>query len=103
MKKKTHPQYEETIIVCNTCKKEYRLGSTVTEVKVELCANCHPFYTGKEMLVDTDNLVEKFNKKRAAATTTPVTASKKQKRLEKRKAANSSKPVTLRDMLAGIN
>ncbi len=103
MKKKTHPQYEQTIVVCNTCKMEYRLGSTVESIKVELCANCHPFYTGKEMLVDTDNLVEKFNKKRAVASTTPV-VNKKQKRLEKRKAALSgNKPVTLRDMLANIN
>ena len=103
MKKTIHPQYADTVVVCNTCKMEYRLGSTVTEVKVELCANCHPFYTGKEMLVDTDNLVEKFNKKRAVASAAP-TVNKKQKRLEKRKAALSgNKPVTLRDMLANIN
>ena len=63
MKTNTHPNYTNTVIVCNTCKKEYKLGSTITDVKVELCANCHPFYTGKETLVDTDNLVIKQKRK----------------------------------------
>ncbi|SRR5260221_1567423 len=101
MKKGTHPQYQQTVIVCNTCKKEYSLGSTVTDIKVELCANCHPFYTGKQTLVDTDNLVEKFNKKRAA-TEGKIVISKKIRRQEKKKEASSKGAVTLKDMLSQI-
>lgn len=104
MKKTIHPQYQQTVVVCNTCKKEYALGSTVEGVKVELCSNCHPFYTGKQMLVDTDNLVEKFNKRRTVAQgqLKPV-VNKKQKQLErKKKLASSGTSLTLKDMLAQI-
>lgn len=104
MKKNTHPTYTKTTIVCNTCKTEYILGSTVDSVRVELCANCHPYYTGKQMLVDTDNLVEKFNKRRELATSTNSSLiSKKQKRLERRKQTVSTGTVTLKDMLSNIN
>lgn len=102
MRKNTHPEYQETVIVCNTCKTEYKLGSTVDGIKVELCANCHPYYTGKQMLVDTDNLVDKFNKKLNAAKPAGTLVSKKQKRQEKKKSAPSTGAVTLRDMLAQI-
>lgn len=102
MRKNTHPEYQDTVIICNTCKTEYKLGATVGDIKVELCANCHPFYTGKQMLVDTDNLVDKFNKKLSAAKPVGTLVSKKQKRIEKKKAAGPSQAVTLRDMLAQI-
>jgi len=105
MKKNIHPIYNsKSNIVCNTCKTEYILGSTVDGVKVELCANCHPFYTGKQMLVDTDNLVEKFNKKVAIATSTNLSAlNKRQKRLEKRKQASGiGSALTLKDMLEQV-
>lgn len=102
MRKNTHPEYQETVIICNTCKTEYKLGSSVNGIKVELCANCHPFYTGKQMLVDTDNLVDKFNKKLVAAKPVGTLVSKKQKRIEKKKTASSAGAVTLKDMLAQI-
>jgi large subunit ribosomal protein L31 len=101
MRKNTHPDYHETVIICNTCKTEYKLGTSVDGVRVELCANCHPFYTGKEMLVDTDNLVDKFNKKLSAAKPVGTLVSKKQKRLEKKKSS-TSQTLTLKDMLAQI-
>ncbi len=101
MRKNTHPDYHETVIICNTCKTEYKLGTSVDGVRVELCANCHPFYTGKEMLVDTDNLVDKFNKKLSAAKPVGTLVSKKQKRLEKKKSS-TSQALTLKDMLAQI-
>jgi len=104
MRKNIHPTYNaKATIVCNTCKTEYILGSTVDGIRVELCANCHPYYTGKQMLVDTDNLVEKFNKKRITAQASTNSVSKKQKRLEKKKqAASSSQALTLKDMLSNI-
>jgi len=106
MKTNTHPNYTSTAIVCNTCKTEYRLGSTTDGIKVELCANCHPFYTGKETLVDTDNLVDKFNKKKEMATTSSTKKKKKKEKLQQRKQkamqARNGSATSLKDMLAQI-
>lgn len=101
MRSNIHPEYQDSVIICNTCKTEYKLGSTVNGIKVELCANCHPFYTGKQMLVDTDNRVDKFNK-RINSKAVGTLVSKKQKRIEKKKSTSSSQAVTLKDMLAQI-
>lgn len=62
-----HPKYyPEARITCTSCGKTYAVGSTVPETTVEVCANCHPFFTGKEVLLDTEGRVEKFEKRRAA-------------------------------------
>lgn len=103
MKSAVHPAYNKTVIICNTCKTEYHLGSTSADIKVELCSNCHPFYTGKETLVDTDNLVDKFNKKRSQAKAdAKALKSKKEKQAERKARAKSSGALTLRDMLSQI-
>jgi len=105
MKTNTHPNYTNAVIVCNTCKTEYKLGSTVTDVKVELCANCHPFYTGKETLVDTDNLVDKFNKKKELAVTSSTKVLSKKDKLQQRKAKAMqarSGSTSLKDMLSKL-
>src|SRR3989337_3188036 len=66
MKKELHPQYyPEAKVTCTTCGNAFTVGSTQPELKVEVCSNCHPFYTGKEVLMDTQGRVEKFEKKRA--------------------------------------
>jgi large subunit ribosomal protein L31 len=58
--KDIHPVYfPDAKIVC-ACGTEYRLGSTVKEMRVELCANCHPYYTGTAKFVDTAGRIEKF-------------------------------------------
>ena len=62
MKKKTHPKYEEAKVSC-ACGNEIITRSTKKEIKVEICSNCHPFYTGKQKMVDTAGKVEKFKKK----------------------------------------
>src|SRR3989337_4568809 len=65
MKKELHPQYyPEAKVTCTTCGNAFTVGSTQPELKVEVCSNCHPFYTGKEVLMDTQGRVEKFEKKR---------------------------------------
>ena len=67
MKKELHPQYyPEAKVTCTTCGNAFTVGSTQPELKVEVCSNCHPFYTGKEVLMDTQGRVEKFEKKRTA-------------------------------------
>ncbi len=63
MKKEIHPQYyTKTKVVCN-CGNTFETGSTQKTLKVELCSKCHPFYTGKQKLVDTAKRVEKFEAK----------------------------------------
>lgn len=103
MKANTHPKLnEDAVMVCNTCKTEYILKSTASEVKVELCSNCHPFYTGKQMLVDTDNLVDKFNKKLEQAKNNSRPAiNKKAKRLERiqKRSTSNNQTLSLRDLL----
>jgi len=62
MKSKIHPQYEETIIKC-ACGNEMKTKSTVKDLHVDICSNCHPFYTKQQKILDTAGRVEKFKKK----------------------------------------
>src|SRR5271157_14723 len=63
MKKKIHPKYyPEAKVIC-ACGHTFTTGSTVPEIKIELCSVCHPFFTGKQKLVDTARRVEKFHAK----------------------------------------
>ncbi len=57
-----HPNYEATKITC-ACGNVIETRSTVKDIKVEICSNCHPFFTGKQKLVDTAGRVERFKKK----------------------------------------
>ncbi|MFZ6015763.1 MAG: 50S ribosomal protein L31 [Patescibacteria group bacterium] len=72
MKADIHPKfYTDAKITC-ACGNVITTGSTVPEIQVELCSNCHPFYTGKKVLVDTEGRVEKFKSKAAAKKETVV-------------------------------
>ncbi len=62
MKKGIHPKYYKAKVRC-ACGNEFEVGSTKKEIKVEICSQCHPFFTGKQKLVDTAGRVEKFRKK----------------------------------------
>jgi large subunit ribosomal protein L31 len=72
MKDKIHPKYETVKVSC-ACGNEFETRSTVgtKDFKVEICSSCHPFFTGKQKLMDSAGRVEKFNKKfgRTTATT----------------------------------
>lgn len=67
MKKNIHPPYYKEAKVTCVCGKTYKIGSTVKEIGVEICANCHPFYTGSQQLVDTAGRVERFRSRAAKA------------------------------------
>lgn len=67
MKTEIHPEYNKDAVFTCACGAVYKIGSTKKEVNVEICANCHPFYTGQEKVLDTAGRVEKF-KARAAST-----------------------------------
>ncbi len=62
MKKDIHPKYYEDIKVTCACGNVFQSGSTKPELHVEICSACHPFYTGKEKLIDTAGRVERFRK-----------------------------------------
>lgn len=60
MKKDIHPKYYENAKVKCSCGAEFEVGSTEPEIKVEICSNCHPLYTGNKKLVDTAGRVDRF-------------------------------------------
>lgn len=64
MKADIHPTYHKISAVC-ACGAEIELGSVNSEMRVEICSSCHPFFTGKQKLVDTAGRIEKFKKKYA--------------------------------------
>lgn len=62
MKKDIHPKYGKAVISC-ACGNSIETGSTKKNMKVEICSACHPFFTGKQKIVDTAGRVERFNRK----------------------------------------
>jgi large subunit ribosomal protein L31 len=62
MKAGIHPDYKDAVVVCQ-CGNTFNTKSTRASIRVEICSNCHPFYTGKQKLVDTEGRVEKFRQK----------------------------------------
>ena len=71
MKAATHPDYSEISVTCS-CGNSFKTRSTVgKDLQVDVCSNCHPFYTGKQKMVDTAGRVDKFRKKYAAAAVAP--------------------------------
>jgi large subunit ribosomal protein L31 len=61
--KGVQPKYYLASVRCSTCGSEYEIGSTVKEIRIDSCKNCHPFYTGKQAYTQKAGRVEKFNKK----------------------------------------
>ncbi|OGI63651.1 50S ribosomal protein L31 [Candidatus Nomurabacteria bacterium RIFCSPLOWO2_01_FULL_41_21] len=71
MKKDIHPKYDTNVKATCACGAVFMIGSTMPSITMEICSQCHPFFTGNEKIMDTAGRVERFNKRRAA------TASKK--------------------------
>ena len=63
MKEGIHPLWHQTPVRCMTCGTTWTTGSTVESLTVEICSNCHPFYTGEQRIVDTEGRVDKFMKR----------------------------------------
>jgi large subunit ribosomal protein L31 len=76
MKAGIHPDYKVIAVTC-TCGNHFETRSTIgQDLQVEVCSNCHPFYTGKQKIVDTGGRVDKFRKKYAAKTESHAAAAK---------------------------
>jgi large subunit ribosomal protein L31 len=68
MKADIHPEYKETTIIC-ACGETIQTRSTVADLRIAICSKCHPFFTGRQRLVDTAGRVEKFRRKYGRTTT----------------------------------
>lgn len=66
MKKDIHPKYDIKAKATCACGAVFEIGSTMPSIAMEICSQCHPFYTGNEKLMDTAGRVDRFNKRRAA-------------------------------------
>jgi large subunit ribosomal protein L31 len=64
MKEKIHPKYQQAKVQC-ACGNTFVTGSTKAELHVEVCAKCHPFFTGKQHILDIQGRVDRFNKRYA--------------------------------------
>lgn len=81
MKAEIHPEFNTEAKVKCACGQTFTIGSTMKDIEVEICSNCHPFYTGVDKIVDTAGRVEKFRARTAAA----KPGEKKEKKVKARK------------------
>ena len=107
MRKNIHPKFYTNTKVNCACGNKFTTGSILEEIHVEVCSSCHPFYTGKLRIVDSMNVVKKFEQKREQAKD-KKTVSRKDKRQARRatRTGTSEKAqpkVTLKDMLSNIS
>lgn len=98
MKSDIHPKWFQAEVIC-ACGNIFKVGSTKPQIKVEVCHNCHPYYTGEMKFVDTMGRVERFQKKQKdAIQTLKILTEKKKKKVEQ---ASIRQPKSLREMLLG--
>jgi large subunit ribosomal protein L31 len=90
MQKAIHPEYHSQITATCACGASFIFGSIVKKIQTEICSNCHPFYTGKQKLVDTAGKVDKFRARAAKA----ITLAKKKTKISKSiKVAAATKAI----------
>ena len=89
MKTDIHPEYVDCTVTCS-CGNTFTTRATVAEMRVELCSECHPFFTGKQKLVDTGGRVERFNKRYSAVESASERKAKKQAERQERAEAEAS-------------
>ena len=96
MRAAIHPQYFDDAKVVCSCGNRFTVGSTRPEIHVELCDNCHPFYTGQARFVDAASRIERFVIKQQAASKVV------KKKREEKKPEEEVGPQTLREMLQSL-
>jgi large subunit ribosomal protein L31 len=99
MKAQIHPKwYPEAKVSC-ACGNTFTVGATVPEITVEVCSNCHPFYTGQLKFVDTAGRVEKFKVRQAAQTSKKISKTEKRKIKKQRQIEEEmERPETLTEL-----
>ena len=63
MKTEIHPNYQSCTVTCGSCGTTFQTGSTLPEIRLELCSKCHPFFTGQQRIVDSGGRVEQFKRR----------------------------------------
>ena len=96
MKKEIHPTYIPKAAIKCACGKVFHLGSTVKEIGVEICSQCHPFYTGQEKLIDVAGRVEKFKTRVKKAEATPKRPKKSLRKRTKVEPIKSAKKTPVK-------
>lgn len=101
MKQNIHPKWYPQAKVSCACGNTFTAGSTLPKIQVEICAKCHPFFTGQERFVDTQGRVEKFQAKQKAAAAKKYIKKKEKKILKEKRAREEEKkrPKTLKEVL----
>lgn len=92
MKRETHPQYYAQAQVTCACGNTFTVGSTRPAIRVEICAKCHPFFTGQQKFVDTLGRVERFQRLQQKALSFP-------QKSKKVRPSDVHRPMTLREMI----
>ncbi|PIT98328.1 MAG: 50S ribosomal protein L31 [Candidatus Andersenbacteria bacterium CG10_big_fil_rev_8_21_14_0_10_54_11] len=90
MKTDLHPTYHAKATIRCSCGNEFTVGSTAEQIDVEVCSNCHPFYTGKQKLVDAGGRIDRFKKRIDAAAEAEQAAEKLQAKRAKRRAKDEA-------------
>lgn len=98
MKATIHPKYYPQAKVTCACGNTFTTGSVLPEIKVDICSDCHPFFTGKMKFIDTLGRVEKFTQQFKAAQSKKFV--KKSDRKKKRDQDSNKTPLTLKEMFA---
>lgn len=92
MKQGIHPKYETITVTCS-CGNTFETKSTVDAINVEICSSCHPFFTGKQKLVDTAGRVDKFRMKMEASQKLKANATEKTPRVKKDDSSSDIKEI----------
>jgi large subunit ribosomal protein L31 len=85
MKPNIHPKYNDKVTATCACGATFLVGSTENELHIEICSNCHPFFTGKQKLVDTAGRVDKFRARVAASKEATVAKNKEAPKIPEKK------------------
>ena len=92
MKEGIHPKYHEVEVRC-ACGNTFKTRSTKQELHLEICSACHPFFTGRQKLVDTEGRVERFTKRFGAQTTESYKEAERARKAKKSKSAPAPEPA----------
>lgn len=102
MKAKIHPKwYENATVVC-ACGNKFSVGATVPKLEVEVCSNCHPFYTGQMKYVDTAGRVDAFKEKQKNAKKNVLSKSEKRKLKKQKRQAKIQEELSRPDSLSDL-
>ena len=102
MKKTIHPKWYPDAQVSCACGNAFKVGSILESIRVDICAKCHPFYTGELKYIDSMGRVDRFKKKRTQALGLKIKVEEKKQRDKEREAERARAPKSLKDMLNAI-